>query len=39
VLGILHLLLLRPTGTDLSAQLARATFARDHPFTRVDLSW
>jgi hypothetical protein len=39
VLGILHLVLLRPTGTDLSAQLARATFARDHPFTPVDLSW
>jgi hypothetical protein len=39
VLGILHLLLLRPTGTDLSAQLARASFARDHPFTPVDLSW
>ncbi|MCU1674454.1 MAG: putative integral rane protein [Frankiales bacterium] len=36
---MLHLLLLRPTGTDLAAQLARASFAREHPFTPVDLSW
>ncbi len=38
-LGLLHLLLLPPTGTDLAAQLARASFARDHPLTPVDLSW
>jgi hypothetical protein len=31
--------LLPPTGTDLAAQLARASFARAHPFTPVDFSW
>ncbi len=39
VLGLLHLLLLPPTGTDLAAQVARASFARAHPLTPVDLSW
>jgi hypothetical protein len=38
VLGGLHLLLY-PTGTDLAAQQARASFARDFPLTPVDLSW
>jgi MFS family permease len=27
------------TGQDLAAQIARADFARDHPFTPVDLRW
>ncbi len=39
VLSGLHLLLLPPTGTDLAAQVARASFARAHPLTPVDLSW
>lgn len=39
VLGLLHLWLLPRSGTDLAAQLARASFARAHPFTPVDLSW
>lgn len=39
VLGLLHLWLAPDTGTDLAAQLARASFARDHPLTPVDLSW
>jgi MFS family permease len=39
VLGLLHLLILPRSGTDLAAQQARATFARAHPLTPVDLSW
>jgi hypothetical protein len=39
VLGLLHWWLAPDTGTDLAAQLARASFARDAPFTPVDLSW
>ncbi len=39
VLGLLHLLLAPDSGTDLSAQLARASFAREAPLTPVDLSW
>jgi MFS family permease len=39
LLGVLHLLVLPRSGTDLAAQLARATFARAHPLTPVDLSW
>ena len=39
VLGLLHLLLLPDSGTDLAAQLERASFARAAPFTPVDLSW
>jgi hypothetical protein len=39
VLGALHLVVLGPTGTDLAAQVARADFAREHPFLPVDLSW
>lgn len=39
LLGLLHLLLARYSGTDLAAQLARASFAREAPFTPVDLSW
>jgi hypothetical protein len=39
VLGGLHLLLRPRTGTDIAAQIARASFAGDHPFTPVDLSW
>jgi hypothetical protein len=39
VLGLLHLWLAPHTGTDLAAQLARASFARDAPLTPVDLSW
>ena len=39
MLGLLHLWLAYPTGTDLTAQLARASFAREHPFTPVDMSW
>jgi hypothetical protein len=32
-------LLLPPSGTDLTAQLARAAFAREHPLAAVDLRW
>ncbi len=39
VLGLLHLALLPEAGTDLAAQLARASFAREAPLTPVDLSW
>lgn len=39
VLGLLHWWLAPDTGTDLAAQLARASFAREAPFTPVDLSW
>lgn len=39
VLGLLHLWLAPRSGTDLAAQLARASFARDAPLTPVDLSW
>ena len=39
VLGGLHLLLRPRTGTDIAAQIARASFADAHPFTPVDLSW
>ena len=39
VLGLLHWWLAPDSGTDLAAQLARASFARDAPFTPVDLSW
>lgn len=39
VLGAVHLVLLPHSGTDLAAQVARASFARDAPLTPVDLSW
>lgn len=39
VLGLLHWWLAPDSGTDLTAQLARASFAHDAPFTPVDLSW
>lgn len=39
VLGLLHWWLAPRSGTDLAAQLARASFARDAPLTPVDLSW
>ena len=39
VLAVLHQVLLPNSGTDLAAQLARASFARDAPLTPVDLSW
>jgi len=39
VLGVVHLLLRPDSGTDLAAQLARASFARAAPLTPVDLSW
>lgn len=39
VLSVAHVLLLPDKGTDLAAQLARASFAREAPFTPVDLSW
>ena len=39
VLGGLHLLLRPRTGTDIAAQIARASFADAHPLTPVDLSW
>lgn len=39
VLGLLHWWLAPDSGTDLAAQLARASFARAAPFTPVDLSW
>lgn len=39
VLGLLHWWLAPDSGTDLAAQLARASFARTAPFTPVDLSW
>ncbi|MCW2543331.1 MAG: putative integral rane protein [Frankiales bacterium] len=38
-LGLLHLALFPGSGMDLSAQLARASFAAQAPFTPVDLSW
>jgi hypothetical protein len=38
-LGLLHLALAPDSGTDLAAQLAHASFARDHPLTPVDFSW
>jgi len=38
-LGSLHLLLRPRTGTDIAAQIARASFAAAHPSTPVDLSW
>jgi hypothetical protein len=39
VLGLLHWWLRPGSGTDLAAQLARASFARAAPLTPVDLSW
>lgn len=39
VLGLGHLLFLHDSGTDLAAQLTRASFAREAPLTPVDLSW
>jgi hypothetical protein len=39
VLEVLHLLLAWPSGTDLAAQQARASFARAHPLVPFDLSW
>jgi hypothetical protein len=39
VLGLLHWWLAPDSGTDVAAQLARASFAREAPFTPVDLSW
>ncbi len=39
VLGLLHWWLRPDSGTDLAAQLARASFAREAPLTPVDLSW
>lgn len=39
VLAALHLLLAWPSGTDLAAQQARASFAARFPTTPVDLSW
>ena len=39
VLGLLHWWLRPDSGTDLAAQLARASFARSAPLTPVDLSW
>ncbi len=39
MLGGLHLLLRPRTGTDIAAQIARASFADAHPLTPVDLSW
>ncbi len=39
VLGGLHLLLRPRTGTDIAAQIARASFAQASPLTPVDLSW
>ena len=39
VLGLLHLWLAPHSGTDLSAQLARASFAEEAPLTPIDLSW
>lgn len=39
LLSGLHLLLAPSSGTDLSAQLAKASFARQHLLTPVDLSW
>ena len=38
ILGVLYLATPR-MGQDLSAQLAHADFARDHPFEPVDLRW
>jgi hypothetical protein len=39
VLAVRRQLLAPLSGTDLAAQLARASFARQAPFTPVDLSW
>ncbi|HUR14029.1 MAG TPA: hypothetical protein VM097_06010 [Mycobacteriales bacterium] len=39
VLGLLHWWLRPDSGTDLAAQLARASFAGAAPLTPVDLSW
>lgn len=39
VLEALHLLVDWPSGTDLAAQQARASFAAAHPFVPFDLSW
>ncbi len=39
VLALLHRALRPDSGTDLAAQLARASFAREAPLTPVDLSW
>jgi hypothetical protein len=39
VLAVLHQLWRPDTGTDLAAQLARASFARAEPFTPIDFSW
>ena len=39
MLGGLHLALRPRTGTDIAAQIARASFAAEHPLTPVDLSW
>ena len=35
----MHLIVRPDSGTDLAAQVARASFARAHPLTPVDLSW
>jgi hypothetical protein len=37
--GLLHWWLAPASGTDFAAQVARATFAREAPFTPVDMSW
>ena len=39
ILALLHLVLAPNSGTDLAAQLGRASFARVAPLTPVDLSW
>ena len=39
VLAVLHQLLAPLSGTDLAAQSARASFAREAPFAPVDFSW
>lgn len=39
VLALLHQAFFADSGTDLAAQLARASFAHDAPLTPVDLSW
>ena len=39
LLGGLHLALRPRTGTDIAAQIARASFAAEHPFSPVDMSW
>jgi hypothetical protein len=39
VLGLLHWWLDPTSGTDYAAQATRASFAHDHPFAPLDLSW